>query len=185
MAVDRAAIYATFPEFNLEKSRTTISAVDAGTETITAVAHGLAVNQVVQFENTGGALPGGLSASTNYYVISAGLTTDNVRVSATPGGVAVNLTDAGSGINRLFAPNIAQDALVDAKLIEGKGQVDYAVFQNSVNADSAVKYKTAHLLALSPSAVNLRLVKKDGSTIYQKFYDDLVYANGWGANRVP
>lgn len=81
--------------------------------------------------------------------------------------------------------NATQDALVDAKLVEAKGRVDYAVFQNSVNADSAVKYLTAHLLALSPSAVNLRLVKKDGSTIYKGLFDALIYANGWGACRVP
>lgn len=80
--------------------------------------------------------------------------------------------------------NAGQDAIVDAKLAEAKGQVDYAVFQNPVNADTCVKYLTAHMLALDPSAVNLRLVKKDGSTIYWQTYDRIARANSFGF-RVP
>lgn len=81
----------------------TISAVDTGTETLTtSTAHGLVAGARVQFTNSGGALPTGLSAATDYYVISAGLTSTAFRVSATYGGAAVNLTGAGSGTNTVL-----------------------------------------------------------------------------------
>jgi len=62
---------------------------DAGTETITKVGHGLAVNDViVMFGNTFA----GLSLNTQYWVIAAGLTADNFRLSLTKGGAAVDIT---------------------------------------------------------------------------------------------
>jgi hypothetical protein len=67
---------------------------------ITRVAHGLAVGDPVRFTTTG-ALPTGLTASTTYYVISAGLTADEFQVSATSGGAAVNTSGSQSGVHTL------------------------------------------------------------------------------------
>lgn len=56
----------------------------------------LAVNDPVRFSNSGGALPGGLSAATDYYVrsvVSAGVYT----LSATSGGALLDITSAGTG----------------------------------------------------------------------------------------
>lgn len=63
-------------------------------------------------------------------------------------------------------PDTAQDALITAKIAEAEAQVDRTIFANTANADVAIKYLTAHLLALSPTAVDARLLKKDGTTIY-------------------
>lgn len=55
-----------------------------------------AVNDLVQFSNTGGALPTGIVAGTTYYVVSPSGQT--LEVSATKGGSAINTTvSAGTG----------------------------------------------------------------------------------------
>lgn len=66
----------------------------AATDLITATAHGLSEGDVLQF-TTATTLPAGLSLATDYYVISP--TTNTFKVSATRGGTAVNITDAGTG----------------------------------------------------------------------------------------
>ena len=66
---------------------------DAATDEIIDNAHGLLAGEIVRFK--GLSLPGGLVQSTRYYVID--VTTNRFRVSLTAGGVAVNLTSAGSG----------------------------------------------------------------------------------------
>lgn len=70
---------------------------NASTDTITANAHGLTNGMTLNVSNSGGALPGGLAASTPYYVISA--TTNTFQLSATSGGSAIDITDTGSGTN--------------------------------------------------------------------------------------
>jgi hypothetical protein len=57
-----------------------------------------AVGDAVQLSNVGGLLPVGLSPNTNYViqsVVSLGVYT----LAATPGGPAITLSDAGSGLN--------------------------------------------------------------------------------------
>jgi hypothetical protein len=76
---------------------TAISAVNAATDTFTSTAHGLSANDVVRFAAT--ALPTGLAANTDYYVIAAGLTANAFEVSATLGGAAVNITSAGTAVS--------------------------------------------------------------------------------------
>jgi len=68
---------------------------DASTDTLTATAHGLSNGDVVLFTNSGGALPGGLSTNTIYYVVNAA--TDTFKVSTSSGGSAVDITSAGTG----------------------------------------------------------------------------------------
>jgi hypothetical protein len=62
-------------------------------------------NYVFQFVNVGGALPGGISADTDYYTKTACTSTEVTRcttqLSTTPGGAAVNITSAGSGVTYL------------------------------------------------------------------------------------
>lgn len=66
----------------------------AVTNIITSNAHGLSVGDCLQF-TTSTTLPAGLSLLTNYYVISK--TTNTFKVSATPGGTEVDITDTGTG----------------------------------------------------------------------------------------
>ena len=71
---------------------------DSSTDTFTATAHGLSVGDVVWFAASG--LPSGISASTNYFVISA--TANTFRVSSSSGfGSAVNFTTNGTSVTFL------------------------------------------------------------------------------------
>lgn len=67
---------------------------DAGTDVLTASAHGLTNGQRVRLTSAG-TLPAGLSAVVAYYVVNK--TTNTFQVSATSGGSAVDITDAGTG----------------------------------------------------------------------------------------
>lgn len=60
------------------------------------LAHGLIAGTPVVFQTTG-ALPAGLTAGTTYYVAATTLTAYTFTVAATPGGVAINTTSAGTG----------------------------------------------------------------------------------------
>lgn len=80
----------------------TVSAVDTGTETITAaVAHGLSINDQLVFANTAGALPGGITAGVTYYVKTTP-SSATLTLSATLGGATLNLTTTGSGNNTAY-----------------------------------------------------------------------------------
>lgn len=67
---------------------------NAGTDIITATAHGLSAGHLLILTSTT-TLPGGLSPFTIYYVINT--TTNTFQLSATPGGSIIDITDAGSG----------------------------------------------------------------------------------------
>jgi hypothetical protein len=69
---------------------------NASPAVVALTAHGLSINDAVVFSTTG-ALPTGLTAGTVYYVIAAGFSADQLEVSATLGGAAVNTSSAGSG----------------------------------------------------------------------------------------
>lgn len=73
--------------------------VNTGTEVITESSHGLSSGQTVYLTNSGGALPGGLSASTKYYVISASSSTIKLATSRANAiaGTAINITSAAGG----------------------------------------------------------------------------------------
>lgn len=78
-----------------------------GSSTLTKVAHGLSVNQVVQF-TTSGALPTNFALATNYYIVSVP-TADTFTVSATYGGIAILAGSAGSGTHnwKIFGADLA------------------------------------------------------------------------------
>ena len=63
--------------------------------------------RVVQVSNSGGALPSGLSASTNYFVINDSSGT-SFKLSATLGGSAIDITSNGSGTNTITTIDPAQ-----------------------------------------------------------------------------
>lgn len=71
---------------------------DAGTDVLTAAGHGFANADISQVETIGGTLPTALAASTNYHVRDAAA--DTLKVSASAGGAAVDITGAG------IAPNV-------------------------------------------------------------------------------
>lgn len=68
---------------------------DAGTDTLTRAAHGLVVNDVIEFRDGGlgvSTIFPGLALDTQYWVIPAGLTANDFRLSLTKGGPAINIT---------------------------------------------------------------------------------------------
>jgi len=64
------------------------------TDIITSAAHGLQDNDCVQLTTTA-TLPAGLVLATSYYVISR--TEDTFKLSLSPGGTEVDITDIGTG----------------------------------------------------------------------------------------
>jgi hypothetical protein len=68
--------------------------VNVGTNTITLTAHGLADDQLVRLTTTG-TLPGGLSAGTDYYVISSKI--DSFKLSTSMGSTAETISGASGG----------------------------------------------------------------------------------------
>lgn len=73
--------------------------VNAGTDLITHAAHGLVAGNIIQMFSTT-TLPGPFAADTDYFVIASGLTANDFKVSATLGGTAVDITDAGTGTHK-------------------------------------------------------------------------------------
>lgn len=107
----------------------TFTVTIASPAVFTLNAHGLILNDRVQF-TTSGTLPTGLSLATTYYVISTGLTTNNFQVSLSQGGTAVNTTVVGSGTHTLtrFTPIYVADT--DTRLAPNNG----AIATGSANA---------------------------------------------------
>lgn len=68
--------------------------VDINADTFTATAHGLTAGQLVYIVSSG-TIPGGVSASTQYFVKNP--TANTFQISLTNNGTAVNLTSVGSG----------------------------------------------------------------------------------------
>ena len=74
---------------------------DASADTINkGTDDGFADYDTVQFTNSGGALPAGLAAGTQYFVRDAAAAT--LKVSETFGGSAVNITGTGSGTHTIY-----------------------------------------------------------------------------------
>jgi hypothetical protein len=78
----------------------TFTVTIASPAVFTKTAHGLTAGDKLIFSTTG-ALPTGLTAGTTYYVISAGLTSNDFEVSTTEGGSAVNTSGTQSGTHSI------------------------------------------------------------------------------------
>jgi len=123
----------------------TISAVDTGIDSFTSVGHGMAAGTLVKFHATT-SLPGGLSASDSYYVISPAAGTFQVSQSA--GGAAVDITSAGSGtiyVYTLSEPVVDTLAVyqgpTSSKLFAAAGG---AIWDVSSNAAASLSYAASH-----------------------------------------
>jgi hypothetical protein len=73
---------------------------DIANDILEAPAHGFSNGQQVVV--WGSALPGGLAVGTIYFVVAA--TTDDLQLSATSGGAAINITSVGSGSLQRIIP---------------------------------------------------------------------------------
>jgi hypothetical protein len=95
-------------------SSDSVSSIDTGTDTITAAGHGLVDGNAVNV--TASVMPGGLTVDTPYWVVSG--TTDTLKLAATPGGAAIDITTTGTAVvvhreSRFGTPlNVTFDGLV-------------------------------------------------------------------------
>src|SRR6185503_15803006 len=110
---------------NVTKGTATVTIASPAIFTLNS--HGLTANDTIQLTTTG-ALPTGLSASTTYYVISTGLTTNNFEVSATLGGNAINTSGTQSGTHTLIKTTPIFVSTIDPQF------VNYYVETGSANA---------------------------------------------------
>lgn len=81
--------------FTKQISPIVITSVDASANTFTKAGHPFNNNDLIRLRSQGGTLPGGTSEEIKVYVVNK--TADTFQVSLASGGVAVDLTNAGSG----------------------------------------------------------------------------------------
>lgn len=97
---------------------------DATTNTLTSTGRAFTDTQRVKVWNIGGTLPAPLQAFTDYWVVSASGQT--LQLATLPGGSAIDLTTAGTGLNYVgdFPETIKQAVLmVVAYMHENRGDV--------------------------------------------------------------
>lgn len=81
---------------------------DSGTDTFTRTSHGLSNNERVFFDNSGGALPGGITSFTApYWVVNSAANT--FQVSTIQAGSPVNITSNGTGTTTVHRQTMAAD----------------------------------------------------------------------------
>lgn len=85
---------------NLESDSNAFTVTIANPAVFTLANHGLIAGQIIKFLTTG-ALPTGVVAGQQYYVLSSGLTSSAFQVSATSGGSAVATTGTQSGVHTI------------------------------------------------------------------------------------
>lgn len=144
---------------------------NATTDVITAAAHGLANGETVRFK--GADLPAGLTQVTIYYVRD--VTTDTFKVSATAGGSAVNITDAGSGVMTITAPSKRSssdfpigrfDQIRDSSLTgEGEDSLVDKIVASAVGVNAAIAATQATTAATQASSANTKLGTPAGVSV--------------------
>lgn len=100
-ATNDDATAGTVGEYNYTDTLTgaaTVTITNASPAVVTYTAHGLRAGACIRFTTTG-ALPAGLTADVNYFVLATGLTANTFQVATAPFGTAINTSDAGSGVH--------------------------------------------------------------------------------------
>lgn len=128
-----------------------VSTFTAATDIVNATAHGFVNGDPVFFANTGGALPGGISAKTLYYVISA--TTNSFQISLTKGGSAVDITSAGTGVNTSYGTVCVPDSR--GSFIMGSGTRQFVLPFDSSNAALVVNATPGTISGVSGNTLTI------------------------------
>ncbi len=142
-AIDDCYPYQFKIEWGADCTPSSVVTISVGTPAeVTWASHGLEAGQPIVFSNEGGALPTGLTAGTVYYVVAAGLTANAFSVAATPGGVAVDTTGAGTGVNTATAPPVGMTDMFYGLALPGARQGGDATAANlrswSIAVDSSI-----------------------------------------------
>jgi hypothetical protein len=99
LVIDKIAPFSTSETTEAPENHT-VTVTIASPGVVTWTAHGLGAGNIVQFTTTG-ALPTGLSAGVQYFVVSP--TTNTFEVSLTSGGSAINTSGSQSGTHTGYA----------------------------------------------------------------------------------
>jgi len=145
-----------------------LEAVDATANTLTLSGHGLDLDAPFQFVNIGGALPAPLSASAVYYGKPVPDSDSLFQVSAAPGGVAVDLTNAGTGVTAIV---VSTKPRVDAALRFRARHIDQHLVAHSVPLTTWTEDVTAYNAQMA--AADLILTLGAGNAQYKDSLDAL------------
>lgn len=124
---------------------------NAGTDTFTATAHGLAAGDAVYFETlTGGT---GLVVGQTYYVVDSTLTANTFQISATQGGAAFNFTTNVTQPTTLISPTVLYTHTL--YLSPNRYSETWVIERVTVQNTSVLKVPTASIYrgVLNPSAL--------------------------------
>ncbi len=114
--------------------------------------HKMLENYTMTFAAVGGTLPTGITAGQIYYVITAGLTTTQFRISTTKNGIAVNTSSAGSGTFRL-----THFGLTQTNLRENYDYVELTLWQRGEFTPDYPTGRTCTFTNVPPSDVVISL----------------------------
>jgi hypothetical protein len=143
----------SFNDVTFTKRTITTANVNISTETFTFVSHGFSSGDAVVYYNNGGTSAAGLTSGTTYYVISAGLTSNTFRVSASSGGSAVNITGTGNNFQYFEARKNGLITATAHSLVTG----DSVIYDNTngTNITGLVDGTTYYVIRLSASTFKL------------------------------
>ena len=133
----------------------------------TAVGHGLVIGDKISLVTTG-ALPTGLAANTDYYVIATGLTADDFEVSATRSGAAVDTSGSQSGVHTLYVTNFGKgDGSTTFNVPDLRGYTTYGYKSTDdnfdvINVPSIYSGEKSHVLTVAELAAHTHSVDAYG-----------------------
>jgi hypothetical protein len=116
----------------------TVTITNASPAVITWTAHGFSAGIWVLFTTTG-TLPTGLTASTPYCIISAGLAANSFEVATACAGAAINTSSAGSGTHTGHPVYVPSSGMVSVKFrgVGGGGSGGAVAASSAVNSTGA------------------------------------------------
>jgi len=133
--------------------------VDYTTDIATVTGHGY-LGTTPFFVSTTGALPGGLNAETEYYLVS--ITTNTFKFSLSQGGAAVDLTDNGTGTHTISRVLTWEEINADTRKwldifeIEEAPAITIRIYYKVLSGDSWSYIEDAQILS---AVVNARYFK--------------------------
>jgi hypothetical protein len=123
----------------------------ASTHRLTKNAHGLLDGQQIEVSSSG-TLPGGLAASTRYYVVNRH--PNSFQVSLEPGGAPVTITNTGSGTHVYWAIGSVQFDLQSANVANaGDFKLHFTLWDGSERQHVPYDGDTLILHIVAPSGV--------------------------------
>lgn len=116
---------------------------------VSFTAHGLVVNDTIQFTTTG-ALPTGLAVATDYYVITSGFGANSFQIALTQGGAAINTSGSQSGVHTLYkSTNRAHGYINTDTILLGTSNIGILPTGLSKNTTYYVVNSTAYTFQVS------------------------------------